>query len=75
MASSRKKGYRVIIREKDNGAKIKAYVQAKYMLMSLAEAHRLFSEDTKISISRSKFCDLKPEHKGHFTQCMCLYLP
>ena len=72
-----KKGYRVIIRGNDNGAKIKAYVQAKYMLMSLAEVHRLFSEDTKISISRSKFCDLKPEHKAfwcHSTQCMCLYL-
>ena len=53
---------RVIYRSKDeNGKKHKEYVQCRYMLMSLGEAHQL-AVTTGLMISRSQFCSLRPKH-------------
>ncbi|XP_065058999.1 uncharacterized protein LOC135686653 [Rhopilema esculentum] len=53
---------RVIYRSRDaNGKKHKEYVQCRYMLMSLGEAHQL-AVTTGLMISRSKFCSLRPKH-------------
>jgi hypothetical protein len=51
---------RVIYRSRNEyGKKQKEYVQSRYMLMSLGEAHELAIKEG-ISISRSKFCSLRP---------------
>ena len=53
---------RVIYRSRNEyGKKQKEYVQSRYMLMSLGEAHELAIKEG-MSISRSKFCSLKPKH-------------
>jgi len=70
----------VIIRNKDGqGRKTKTYVQSKYMLMSLAEAHKLFTtEHADSSVSRSKFCELRPKHVKLFETLphnVCVYVP
>ncbi len=53
---------RVIYRSRNEyGKKQKEYVQSRYMLMSLGEAHELAIKEG-ISISRSKFCSLRPKH-------------
>ncbi|ELU11480.1 hypothetical protein CAPTEDRAFT_193886 [Capitella teleta] len=55
---------RVIIRGKtENGKTTKMTIQARYMVMSLKEAHKAFSTkypDEKVGLS--KFCELRPEH-------------
>ena len=71
---------RVIIRERDaNGKKIKIYMQCKYMLMSLAEAHQLYLEENPdYCVGRSKFCQLRPKNIKLFDKmphsvCVCMY--
>lgn len=70
----------VIIREtNEEGEKVKKIVQARYLMMSLREAHTKFMEenpDTKIGLS--KFCDLRPAHVKLFDHlphqvCVCSY--
>ena len=51
---------RVIYRD-ENGKNHKEYLQCRYMLMSLGEAHQL-AVTTGLMISRSKFCSLRPKH-------------
>jgi len=49
------------------------------MLMSLAEAHKLFTtEHADSSVRRSKFCELRPKHVKLFDTlphnvCVCMY--
>lgn len=67
---------RVIIRD---GANNKQYKQARYMLLSLKEAHHAFQEacpEKKIGLS--KFCSLRPEHIKLFDEiphhvCVCTH--
>ena len=77
MASSRPKK---IIRPKDpiTGIKLKTYLQARYMLMSLAEAHKIFVEENEdCGIGVIKFCELRPQNVKLFDEiphklCVCI---
>ena len=70
---------RVIIRANKEGEKVKRVEQARYLMMSLREAHKKFMEenpDAKIGLS--KFCDLRPAHVKLFDHlphqvCVCSY--
>lgn len=72
---------RVIIRSKDEkGQKLKTVLQCRYMLMSLAEAHKLYCQDyiNQGTIGLSKFCDLRPKEVKLFDTlphnvCICTY--
>ena len=68
---------RVIYRSRhEYGKKQKECVQSRYMLMSLGEAHELAIKEG-MSISRSKFCSLRPKHiklMEEAAQCLCLFV-
>ncbi|XP_071950782.1 uncharacterized protein [Antedon mediterranea] len=70
---------RVIIRTKDkSGKKLKTIYQARYMLMSLREAHDLFCIGNGKVIGITKFCDLRPRYVKLFDSiphnvCVCSY--
>lgn len=72
---------RVIVRQKDEkGKSIKMVLQSRYMLMSLAEAHKMFCDEYKdlYKIGLSKFCDLRPPNVKLFNMiphnvCVCEY--
>ena len=54
---------RVIIRANKEGEKVKRVEQARYLMMSLREAHKKFMEENPgANIGLSKFCDLRPAH-------------
>jgi hypothetical protein len=71
----------VIIREKgEHGKTTKLAIQSRYLLMSLAEAHRLYADENreKYKVGRSKFCELRPKHVKLFDAiphnvCVCQY--
>ena len=69
---------RVIIRERKEGKKVKTIIQARYMLMSLAEAHSIYCKESTNTIGLSKFCDLRPKQVKLFDTlphnvCICPY--
>lgn len=71
---------RVIYRTKDEstGKTFKTEVQARYMLMSISEAHKIFSEKNPNSIGLAKFSSLRPKHCKLFDSiphsvCVCAY--
>lgn len=71
----------VIIRTKNDDGKVtKNYLQARYMLMSLSEAHRLYLDEYTESekVGLSKFCELRPKQIKLFDSiphnvCVCEY--
>ena len=69
---------RVIIRERKEGKKVKTIIQARYMLMSLAEAHSIYCKESTNTIGLSKCCDLRPKQVKLFDTlphnvCICPY--
>ncbi len=71
---------RVIIREKSaDGSRSKQTEQARYLLMSLKEAHRQYSDEhPQNKIGLSKFSELRPHHVKLFDHiphnvCVCSY--
>jgi hypothetical protein len=70
----------IIVRETDvDGKSSKTSMQARYMLMSLKEAHQMFiMQNPNIQIGLSKFCELRPKHIKLFDSiphnvCVCTY--
>ena len=58
--------------------KNKYALQSRYMLMSLAEAYKLYCQDHPNEVGLSKFCDLRPKHIKVFdklpqTLCVGMY--
>ena len=69
---------RVIIRERKEGENVKTIIQARYMLMSLAEAHSIYCKESTNTIGLSKCCDLRPKQVKLFDTlphnvCICPY--
>ncbi|XP_063220054.1 uncharacterized protein LOC134529662 [Bacillus rossius redtenbacheri] len=71
---------RVIYKDVDkDGNKVKREVQARYLLVSLGEAYKVFVEKhPQVTICRAKFCALRPKHCKLFSQiphfvCVCSY--
>ena len=74
-----KKDCIVIRKTCEEGLKTKSHVQARYMLVSLSEAHGLFLQiHASVLIGKSKFCELRPPHvklndKIPDNVCVCIY--
>ena len=70
----------VIIRQKnDKGEKVKLIYQARYMLMSLMEAYKLFKlQNPDQTIGKTKFCEMRPKYIKLYDSlphnvCVCKY--
>ena len=72
---------RVIVRVKDEqGKNAKVVLQSRYMLMSLAEAHKIYKREftNQYKVGLSKFCALRPKNAKLFDSiphnvCVCEY--